>query len=218
MPHQGNATIDPDGCQAGENFAERCPQVMPSILERLEYWVNKNPQKLLYAFLDLGGRETESYTYERFLQRIDTIAGHLRTVHRFEDQACLLLAYRPGLEMICAFFGCARAGLIPVPVYLPSVHGFQAALNKMAHVARDCGAAAILTNREYDAALEINRARNGNSGCSPEEAHVSKLKRIITEDMRSAVAEERFGLGPFVTAHEVAYQKLLDMECRSGGS
>jgi glycosyltransferase involved in cell wall biosynthesis len=32
------------------------------------------------------------------------------------------------------------------------------------------------------------------------------------------VAEERFALGPFVTAHEVAYQKLLDMECRPGGS
>jgi acyl-CoA synthetase (AMP-forming)/AMP-acid ligase II len=166
---------------------------MASILERLEYWVNKNPQKLLYAFLDLGGRETERYTYESFLQRITTIAGHLRTVHRFENKDCLLLAYRPGLEMICAFFGCARAGLIPVPVYLPGVHGFQAALNKMAHVARDCGAAAILTNREYDATLETHMARNGSSGCSPEEAYVSKLKRIVTEDMRSAVAEERFG-------------------------
>ena len=32
------------------------------------------------------------------------------------------------------------------------------------------------------------------------------------------VAEERFALGPFVTAHEVAYQKLLSMECHPGQS
>jgi acyl-CoA synthetase (AMP-forming)/AMP-acid ligase II len=166
---------------------------MPSILERLEYWVNKNPRKLLYAFLDLQGRETEKYTYEGFLGRVSAIAGGLRAAHRFENQDRLLLAYPPGLEMICAFFGCARAGLIPVPVYLPSVHGFQAALCRMAHVARDCGAAAILTSREYDATLEAHMARNGNSSDSPEAACVSKLKRIITEDMRSRVAERSFG-------------------------
>ncbi len=32
------------------------------------------------------------------------------------------------------------------------------------------------------------------------------------------VVEERFALEPFVTAHEAAYQKLLDMECRPAGS
>ena len=36
----------------------------------------------------------------------------------------------PGLEMICAFFGCVRAGLIPVPVYPPSSRGFQRAFVK----------------------------------------------------------------------------------------
>lgn len=68
---------------------------MPSILERLEYWVNQNPRKLLYAFLDLRGRETESYTYESFLQRINTIAGHLRALHRFENKDCLLRDRQP---------------------------------------------------------------------------------------------------------------------------
>ena len=43
--------------------------------------------------------------------------------------------------MICAFFGCVRAGLIPVPVYPPSSRGFQSALYKMVHIAKDCQAA-----------------------------------------------------------------------------
>ena len=75
------------------------------------------------------------------------IAGHLRKEHRFAAQDRLLLAYPPGLEMICAFFGCVRAGLIPVPVYPPSSHGFQSALYKMVHIAKDCQAAGILTSR-----------------------------------------------------------------------
>ena len=165
---------------------------MPSILNELECWVNRDPQKLLFAFLDLGGRETEKYSYDAFLRRVDVIAGHLRAVHGFESGDRLLLAYRPGLEVICAFFGCVRAGLIPVPVYPPSVQGFQAALYRMAHITRDCGAAGILTNREYHTALENHMARNGGSGQTPEASYIAKLTRICTEDMRERVSPQRF--------------------------
>jgi len=162
---------------------------MSSILEKLNYWTGKHPQKLLYSFLDLSGNETERYTYESLLQRIEIIAAHLRSRYGFRAGDRLLLAYPPGLEMICAFFGCARAGLIPVPVYPPSAHGFQASLYKMAHVAKDCGAAAVLTSRHYHSSLE-NRLRktNGNGNATlPEAAYIAGLRRIATEDLQDAI-------------------------------
>jgi thioester reductase-like protein len=158
---------------------------MPSILDQVERLAAGHPDKLLYSFLNLGGEEVERYTYAGFLHRIDAIAAHLRTEHGFASGDRLLLAYRPGLEMICGFFGCVRAGLIPVPVYPPSAHGFAASLYKMALIARDSGAAGILTSHEYRSSLESYFAANRNATDTAEAAHVSHLRRISTESMRS---------------------------------
>ena len=122
---------------------------MASILDQLDRLGREHPHKLLYSYLDLNGNPLESYTYASFIQRTKAIAAHLRHVNRFAAEDRLLLAYPPGLEMICAFFGCVRAGLIPVPVYPPGSRGFQSALYKMVHIAKDCQAAGILTSKDY---------------------------------------------------------------------
>ena len=121
--------------------------MMASILGHLDRLADEHPEKLLYSYLDVNGDSLESYTYASFHRRVQAIAGHLWKERRFAAGDRLLLAYPPGLEMICAFFGCVRAGLIPVPVYPPSSRGFQSALYKMVHIAKDCQAAGILTSR-----------------------------------------------------------------------
>ena len=50
------------------------------------------------------------YSYESFLHRTKVIAGHLRKEHGFASQDRLLLAYPPGLEMICAFLAACAPG------------------------------------------------------------------------------------------------------------
>src|ERR1700678_4716958 len=102
--------------------------MMVSSLDRLDRLGEEHPHKLLYSYIDLNGLPIEGYTYASFIRRTKAIASHLRKQHRFAAQDRLLLAYPPGLEMICAFFGCVRAGLIPVPVSPPRSNGFQAAL------------------------------------------------------------------------------------------
>jgi acyl-CoA synthetase (AMP-forming)/AMP-acid ligase II len=111
--------------------------MMASILDKLDSLGAQHPQQLLYSYIDLNGNQIGGYSYESFLHRTKVIAGHLRKEHGFASQDRVLLAYPPGLEMICAFFGCVRAGLIPVPVYPPSSHGFQSALYKMVHIANE---------------------------------------------------------------------------------
>jgi thioester reductase-like protein len=179
-----------------------------SISDRLDELALEHPHKLLYCYLDLNGQETESYTYASFVHRTKVIAGHLRKQHPFAAQDRLLLAYPPGLEMICAFFGCVRAGLIPVPVYPPSSNGFQAALHKMIHIARDCQAAGVLTSQEYHGSLRTNLARSGVSASGVDADYIAGLKWIVTEDFTELISDEKFTGG----------SKLLFLQYTSGST
>ena len=161
---------------------------MASILDQLDRLGEEHPHKLLYSYLDLNGNPIECYSYSSFIERTKAIAGHLRKKYRFAAQDRLLLAYPPGLEMICAFFGCVRAGLIPVPVYPPSSRGFQSALYKMIHIAKDCQAAGILTSRDYQASLKTNLARSGVSACGIDVDYISGLPWIATEEFVDVIA------------------------------
>ncbi len=165
---------------------------MALILDQLDRLGDEHPHKLLYSYLDLNGNPIEEYSYGSFLRRTQAIAAHLRNDHHFAAEDRLLLAYPPGLEMICAFFGCVRAGLIPVPVYPPGSRGFQSALYKMVHIARDCQAAGILTSKDYHASLKTNLARSGVSASGVDVDYISGLPWIVTEDFVDAIPVEPF--------------------------
>src|ERR1700691_6109300 len=164
--------------------------MMASILDCLDRLADEHPDKLLYSYLDVNGDPIESYTYASFLHRAQAIAGHLLKQGRFAAGDRLLLAYPPGLEMICAFFGCVRAGLIPVPVYPPSSRGFQSALYKTVHIAKDCQAAGILTSRDYHASLKTNLASRGVSASGVDVDYVSGLPWIVTEDFVDTIPDQ----------------------------
>lgn len=181
---------------------------MPSILSQLQTLAAEHPDKLLYSYLDVDGDPIESYTYASFLLRAEAIAGYLLTDGRFAEGDRLLLAYPPGLEMICAFFGCVRAGLIPVPVYPPSSRGFQSALYKMVHIAKDCQAVGVLTSRDYHASLKTNLARSGVSTSGVDIDYISALPWIATEDF-----VEANGLVP-----HIAPSKILFLQYTSGST
>jgi thioester reductase-like protein len=166
--------------------------MIASILGKLDSLGDQHPQKVLYSYIDVNGNPMGGYSYESFLHRTKVIAGHLRKEHGFASQDRLLLAYPPGLEMICAFFGCVRAGLIPVPVYPPSSRGFQSALYKMVHIAKDCQAAGILTSKEYLESLKTNLARSGVSASGLDLDYISDLRWVVTEDFVDTVSDETF--------------------------
>jgi thioester reductase-like protein len=165
---------------------------MASILDQLDRLGDEHPHKLLYSYLDLNGNPLEEYSYASFLRRTKAIAARLRKDHQFAAEDRLLLAYPPGLEMICAFFGCVRAGLIPVPVYPPGSRGFQSALYKMVHIAKDCQAAGILTSRDYHASLKTNLARSGVAASGVDVDYISGLPWIVTENFVDAIPSEAF--------------------------
>lgn len=164
--------------------------ITATVLDQLDKLASEQPHNLLYSYLDVNGDTVESYTYASFLHRSKAIAGHLRKDGRFATGDRLLLAYPPGLEMICAFFGCVRAGLIPVPVYPPSTRGFQSALYKMVHIAKDCQAAGVLTNQEYHASLKTNLARSGVAASGVDVDYISSLPWIATENFVDVIPNQ----------------------------
>src|ERR1700730_17132102 len=184
-----------------------------SILDKLDRLGDEHPHKLLYSYIDLNGNQIDGYSYESFVHRTKVIAGHLRKQLRFAEQDRLLLAYPPGLEMICAFFGCVRAGLIPVPVYPPSSHGFRGALYKMVHISKDCLAAGILTSKDYYGSLKTNLARSGVTASGIDVAYISGLPWVVTEDLIDTISDETFN-----GASNNGTSKLLFLQYTSGST
>src|SRR6202007_2657403 len=160
-----------------------------SILGHLDRLADEHPDKLLYSYLDVNGDSIEGYTYASFMHRTEAIAGYLWKEGRFAPEDRLLLAYPPGLEMIAAFFGCVRAGVIPVPVYPPGYRDFQSAPYKMVHIAKDCQASGILTSADYHASLKTNLARSGVSASGVDVDYISGLPWIATEDFVDPISD-----------------------------
>ncbi|MGI9627069.1 MAG: AMP-binding protein [Longimicrobiales bacterium] len=180
----------------------------PTILTSLLANTEEHPDKLLYAFHDVNGRATESYRYQAFVQRTADIASHIHRTTSLLPGERVLLVYPPGIEMICAFFACVRLGLIPVPVYPPSSHGFTAALHRMNFIAQDCQAGAVLTDRSYYWSMKLHRARASIAGLSLKADYTSSLRWIVTTD---AEANAREG---FPEAHS----EILFLQYTSGST
>lgn len=133
---------------------------MNTLSDRLDYWVKECPDKLLFEFLDINGKSVEKYTFAEFDRAARIVATNLAENYNFKKDDRILITYPPGIEMIISFMACVRLGLVPVPTYPPTSSGFQSAYYKMEHIAKDCGAAAVLTNGEYYWSLKLNMDRN----------------------------------------------------------
>ncbi|MFK0258205.1 amino acid adenylation domain-containing protein [Streptomyces sp. NPDC090445] len=94
-----------------------------------------------------------SLTYGELSEGVSAAAGALRELAGPGDRVLLLLP--PTAEFAYAFLGCLQAGVIAVPLSLPAN---ESALQRVAGVARDCGARVILSVaplREYLAATPV---------------------------------------------------------------
>lgn len=157
---------------------------MQHIVQEFKKCLADHPEQLLYVFLDKQGKIKESYTYRTFDERTYAIAQLLQQKKSLVKGDRVLLAYPPGLEMICAFFACARIGLIPVPVYPPANQGFFSSLQKMNFIALDCGAKAVLTDRTYYWSMQINLTRKKLASFSFKSEAVAGLDWIVSSDAR----------------------------------
>ena len=73
--------------------------------------------KQAFRFISAHDGRDATITYRQLDERARGIAAELQAVAAPQSRALLL--YPPGLEFIAAFFGCAYAGIVAVPVAPP---------------------------------------------------------------------------------------------------
>jgi thioester reductase-like protein len=166
-----------------------------SIIDFLEHWAERQPDNLLFSFLDQDGRERDSTTYLDFHERTRRVAAHLAGEHGLKRGDRALLVYPPGLELIVAFCACARIGVIAVPVHPPAAMGFEAGLSKLAFIARDCEAAAALTTRAFMRTWQAQADRRGVAPAARNGPGMPDLEWLTTDDVRGD-APGSFGNDP----------------------
>jgi len=193
-----------DSARNGTGFAR--PPV--SILDRLRTHAARDPDRLLHAFLDREGRVRASRSYAEAIQRSGEIAAHLNGELHLPPGERVLLLFAPGIEMVAGFLACVRLGLIPVPVPPATSHGFAAAVHRMNHIARDCGAVAVLTERSCTWGMRIHRLRHGLPRLSLGRDETTRLPWVLVEDVQP---------GPIGTLPE-AHSEVLFLQYTSGST
>ncbi|GJN27290.1 hypothetical protein PR202_gb15302 [Eleusine coracana subsp. coracana] len=124
----------------------------------LQYWGTHKvtEKKFIYTWINEEGKTMNLRTYHELHYNASYIAYKLLTSVKpvIKPGDRVLLIHLPGLEFVDAFFGCIRAGVIPVPVLPPDPMqwGGQALL-KVENVSKVCNAVAILSTSSYHAAF-----------------------------------------------------------------
>lgn len=131
----------------------------------LKHWGTHNItcKKTLYQWINEEGQVVNERTYEELNANASCIAQKLLSSRKpvMKQGDRVLLVYVPGLDFIDSFFGCLRAGVLPVPV-LPSdpmQRGGQALL-KIENIAKSCNAVAILSTAGYHAAVRAGSVKH----------------------------------------------------------
>jgi len=127
-----------------------------TLVEVLQARASREPDALIYTFLEDGETEGASWTTSEIDRRAREVGARLQS--RFAPGDRALLVYPSGLEFIAGFLGSFYGGLVPVPVYPPQARGEMAAV---ARIAADAGARAVLTSREMQQAWSGGDDRPG---------------------------------------------------------
>ncbi|XP_062225911.1 uncharacterized protein LOC133924410 [Phragmites australis] len=138
---------------------------LPSLDGYLQYWGTHKvtEKKVIYTWINEEGKIMNRRTYQELHDNASHIAYKLLTSTKpiIKPGDRVLLIHLPGLEFVDAFFGCIRAGIIPVPVLPPDPmqRGGQALL-KVENVSKVCNAVAILSTSSYHAAVRAGYVKN----------------------------------------------------------
>uniref|UniRef100_A0A0D3FWZ1 4-coumarate--CoA ligase n=1 Tax=Oryza barthii TaxID=65489 RepID=A0A0D3FWZ1_9ORYZ len=138
---------------------------LPSLDGYLQYWgTHKVTEKnVIYTWINEEGKLMNRRTYQELHGNASYIAQKLLTSTKpvIKPGDRVLLIHLPGLEFIDAFFGCIRAGVIPVPVLPPDpMQSGGQALLKVENISKMCNAVAILSTSSYHAAVRAGYIKN----------------------------------------------------------
>ena len=119
-----------------------------ALLERRAADAGRHPG---FTFLSDGGADARNLEFAGLLRRARAVAALLQAHAR--PGARVLLLYPPGLDYICAFFGCLLGGQVAVPAYPPGLAARHRKLQRLETIVTDAGADIVLTTGKLLASL-----------------------------------------------------------------
>ncbi|WP_405868556.1 fatty acyl-AMP ligase [Streptomyces sp. NBC_00005] len=120
-----------------------------SLLSALWRLYEKEPDRLLFTFVDDHGEDAETLRAGELTEAVDEIARSLRSWGLAPGDRAVLV-YPPSLDFLKAFMGCLAAGVLPVPVYPPNPFRLSRDLAGFNAIVESSGATAALTNGLFD--------------------------------------------------------------------
>ncbi|MGW6909654.1 fatty acyl-AMP ligase [Streptomyces sp. NPDC054940] len=120
-----------------------------SLLSGLRDLYEKEPDRLLFTFVDDHGEDSETLRAGELAEAVDDIARALPLWGLTPGDRAVLV-YPPSLDFVKAFLGCLAAGVLPVPVYPPNPFRLTRDLAGFTAIAESSGAKAALTNGLFD--------------------------------------------------------------------
>jgi len=95
-----------------------CQLTCQSLVDVLSYQAENYPSKTAYIFLNEASFAEEKLTYAELDIKAKALAVAIQEQGLKKGDRALLI-FAPGLDLICAYFGCLYAGVIAIPVYPP---------------------------------------------------------------------------------------------------
>jgi len=133
-----------------------------TLVELLRDRAQHRPAGVPHVFSQDGNHERAPMTYFELDHGAQYVCALLAETCRTGDRA--LLVFPPGLDFDRAFWGCLYAGVIAVPLPLPSTSRTDTAMAKLLAVARDCDARVVVTTSSYAERLSGALASGGYRG------------------------------------------------------
>ncbi|MGC2778968.1 MAG: AMP-binding protein [Bradyrhizobium sp.] len=114
----------------------------------------ERPDQIAYRFLSDDGAECREISYREIEERSRRVGTWIRSRNLYGQPVPLI--FSPGLDFVCAFYGCLRGGAIAAPLSLPS---FPGGAGRMHAALADIGPAAVLVGAVESERLRRDLAR-----------------------------------------------------------
>ncbi|XP_055529907.1 disco-interacting protein 2 isoform X5 [Wyeomyia smithii] len=114
---QGNRLASAQGRDIGlADDNERKHQLITGVLR---WRANSSPDHVLYTLLNSKGTVAKTLTCSELHKRAEKIAALLQERGKVNPGDHVALIFPPGLDLICAFYGCLYLGAVPVTIRPP---------------------------------------------------------------------------------------------------
>lgn len=160
-----------------------------TLIDLLNDRVIDHPNKIAFNYLVEGEGSEVTISYEQLISESKRIAAYLQNDGFTGKQA--LIMYPFGLEYIKLFLGCLFAGVIPVPVYPPTL---SRNLNRIRSIMRDASTDIIITTSHLYSKVLKNFS---------EETFVLEIEWICIDEL--VLPKEEQWTRPIINGDSVAF-------------